>query len=182
EVLVKHDAPPEVLSLSIEEENLGSIPFAVLERRNGKRLDRLELSGSKTLPDGTQLNVTWQVQGNNELGLPTEQDLDIFVALGVLTFRNDFAKTVMFTGREIARILDIGMVHGKFYKRLKLAMDRFIPLRFRALTETEQHEEVKWVNVFQEASFSLNRTTGRCTGSVTWTDKLIQSMDSGFFR
>jgi hypothetical protein len=41
---------------------------------------------------------------------------------------------------------------------------------------------VKWCNVFQEASFSLNRTTGRCTGSVTWTDKLIQSMDSGFFR
>ena len=61
-------------------------------------------------------------------------------------------------------------------------MDRFIPLRFRALTATEQHEEVKWCNVFQEASFSLNRTTGRCTGSVTWTDKLIQSMDSGFFR
>ena len=28
----------------------------------------------------------------------------------------------------------------------------------------------------------MNRTTGRCTGSVTWTDKLIQSMDSGFFR
>jgi hypothetical protein len=74
------------------------------------------------------------------------------------------------------------MVHGKFYKRLKLAMDRFIPLRFRALTESDQHEEVKWLNVFQEASFSLNRTTGRCTGSVTWTDKLIQSMDSGFFR
>ena len=61
-------------------------------------------------------------------------------------------------------------------------MDRFIPLRFRALTATEQHEEVKWCNVFQEASFSLNRATGRCTGSVTWTDKLIQSMDSGFFR
>jgi hypothetical protein len=26
----------------------------------------------------------------------------------------------------------------------KLAMDRFIPLRFRALTSTEQNEEVKW--------------------------------------
>src|SRR5205085_5964230 len=143
---------------------------------------KLEINGTKVLPDGTKVKVMWQVQGNSELGLPTEQDLDIFVALGVLTFRNDFAKTVTFTGREIARILDIGMVHGKFYKRLKLAMDRFIPLRFRALTENEQHEEVKWLNVFQEASFSLNRATGRCTGSVTWTDKLIQSMDSGFFR
>src|SRR5439155_15418287 len=45
-----------------------------------------------------------------------------------------------------------------------------------------RQEEVKWLNVFQEASFSLDRTTGRCTGTVTWTDKLIQSMDSGFFR
>lgn len=170
------------MNLSVEEENLAAIPFAVLERRVGKRVGKIEISGSKTLPDGTTARVVWQVQGNNELGLPTEQDLDIFVALGVLTFRHDFAKTVTFTGREIARILDIGAVHGKFYKRLKLAMDRFIPLRFRALMENEQHEEVKWCNVFQEASFSLNRTTGRCTGSVTWTDKLIQSMDSGFFR
>jgi hypothetical protein len=171
-----------LMNLSVEEENLAAIPFAVLERRVGKRVGKIEINGSKTLPDGTRVRVVWQVQGNNELGLPTEQDLDIFVALGVLTFRNDFAKTITFTGREIAKILDIGMVHGKFYKRLKLAMDRFIPLRFRALTESEQHEEVKWCNVFQEASFSLNRATGRCTGSVTWTDKLIQSMDSGFFR
>jgi hypothetical protein len=170
------------MNLSVEEENLAAIPFAVLERRVGKKVGKIEINGNKILPDGTHVRVVWQVQGNNELGLPTEQDLDIFVALGVLTFRHDFAKTITFTGREIARILDIGMVHGKFYKRLKLAMDRFIPLRFRALTESEQHEEVKWCNVFQEASFSLNRTTGRCTGSVTWTDKLIQSMDSGFFR
>jgi len=171
-----------LMNLSVEEENLAAIPFAVLERRVGKKVGKIEISGTKTLPDGTSARVTWQVQGNNELGLPTEQDLDIFVALGVLTFRNDFAKTVTFSGREIARILDIGAVHGKFYKRLKLAMDRFIPLRFRALMENEQHEEVKWCNVFQEASFSLSRTTGRCIGSVTWTDKLIQSMDSGFFR
>src|SRR5579872_1775010 len=173
---------PSLMNLSVEEENLAAIPFAVLERRVGKRVGKIEIKGTKLLPDGSKVRVEWQVQGNNELGLPTEQDLDIFVALGVLTFRNDFAKTVTFSGREIARILGIGMVHGKFYKRLKLAMDRFIPLRFRALMENEQHEEVKWLNVFQEASFSLNRTTGRCTGSVTWTDKLIQSMDSGFFR
>jgi len=160
---VKAAPRTSLMNLSVEEENLAAIPFAVLERRVGKKVGKIEINGTKILPDGTKMRVVWQVQGNNDLGLPTEQDLDIFVALGVLTFRNDFAKTVVFTGREIARILDIGMVHGKFYKRLKLAMDRFIPLRFRALTETEQHEEVKWVNVFQEASFSLNRTTGRCT-------------------
>jgi hypothetical protein len=173
---------PSLLNLSVEEENLAAIPFAVLERRVGKRIGKIEISGTKALPDGKELRVTWQVQGNNELGLPTEQDLDIFVALGVLTFRQNFAKTVSFTGREIARILDIGTVHGKFYKRLKMAMDRFIPLRFRAVAENEEQEEVKWCNVFQEASFSLDRTSGRCVGSITWTDKLIQSMDSGFFR
>lgn len=180
--MAKIQPKQSLLNLSVEEENLAAIPFAVLERRVGKRIGKIELSGTKTLPDGSELRVTWQVQGNNELGLPTEQDLDIFVALGVLTFRQSFAKTITFTGREIARILDIGTVHGKFYKRLKMAMDRFIPLRFRALAENEEQEEVKWCNVFQEASFSLDRTSGRCVGSVTWTDKLIQSMDSGFFR
>lgn len=173
---------PSLLHLSVEEENLAAIPFAVLERRVGKRIGKLEIQGTKLLPDGTEVHVSWQVQGNTELGLPTEQDLDIFVALGVLTFQNNFAKTVTFTGREIAKILGIQSVHGKFYQRLKVAMDRFIPLRFRGLAETDRHEEVKWLNVFQEASFTLDRESGRCVGSVTWTDKLIQSMNSGFFR
>lgn len=173
---------PSLLHLSVEEENLAAIPFAVLERRVGKRIGKIEIQGTKILPDGTEALVSWQVQGNSELGLPTEQDLDIFVALGVLTFRNNFAKTVTFTGREIAKILGIQSVHGKFYQRLKIAMDRFIPLRFRGIAATERQEDVKWLNVFQEASFSLDRESGRCTGSVTWTDKLIQSMNSGFFR
>jgi hypothetical protein len=170
------------LNLAVEEENLAAIPFAILERRLGKKVSKLELKGTKVLPDGTLARVTWQVQGNVELGLPTEQDLDIFVALGVLTYRNNLSKTVTFTGREIAKILQISSVHGKFYQRLKLAMDRFIPLRFRAIAETDEREQVKWSNVFQEASFMVDKTTGRCTGSVTWTDKLVQSMDRGFFR
>jgi hypothetical protein len=178
----KSSAKRSLVNLSVEEQNLAAIPFAVLERRVGRRVGKLELEGTKILPDGTEMRVMWQVQGNAELGLPTEQDLDIFVALGVLTFQNNFQKTVSFSGRELARILGVSSVHGKFYQRLKLAMDRFIPLRFRAITSTDRQEEVKWLNVFQEASFSLDRTTGRCTGTVTWTDKIIQSMDSGFFR
>ncbi len=171
-----------LFNLSVEEENLASIPFAVLEQRVGKRVGKLEVEGMKTLPDGTEARVKWQVQGNNELGLPTEQDLNIFVALGVLTFRNNFAKTVTFSGREIAGILNISSVNGRFYDRIKLAMDRFIPLRFRTLTYSDSHEDVKWVNVFQDASFSLDRKSGRSVGSITWTDRIIDAMDSGFFR
>jgi hypothetical protein len=169
-------------SISVEEENLGAIPFAVLERRVGKRQGKLELRGTKTLVDGSQVEVLWQVQGNAELGLPTERDLDVFVALGVLTFQRNFSKTITFTGQEMAHLLNVKTVHGKFYQRLKLAMDRFIPLRFRALTSGDHHEEVKWLNVFQEASFTLDRKTGRCRGTVTWTDRIIQSMDAGLFR
>lgn len=170
------------INLSVEEENLASFPFAVLEQRVGKKLAKLEVKGRKTLPDGTEMKVVWQVQGSPELGLPTEQDLDIFVAIGVLTFRGNFSKTVVFQGREIARILNMANVHGKFYDRLKLAMDRLIALRFRAIAQTERSEDVKWTNIFQEASFTANRDTGRCEGSVTWTDKIINAMDSGFFR
>lgn len=170
------------INLSVEEENLASFPFAVLEQRVGKKLAKLEVKGRKTLPDGTEMKVVWQVQGSPELGLPTEQDLDIFVAIGVLTFRSNFSKTVVFQGREIARILNMANVHGKFYDRLKLAMDRLIALRFRAVAQTDRSEDVKWTNIFQEASFTANRDTGRCEGSVTWTDKIIHAMDSGFFR
>ncbi len=172
---------PSLANLSVEEENLAAIPFAVLERRVGK-VSKIEITGTKLLPDGTEAQVTWQVQGNQDLGLPTEQDLDIFVVLGMLTFANNFSKTVSFSGRQIAKMLNISGVHGKFYQRLKLAMDRFISLRFRAIAVTDQQEDVKWLNVFQECFFSLDHRTGRCSGSVTWTDRLIQAMDSGFFR
>ena len=121
-------------------------------------------------------------RATRNLGCQPSRILDIFVALGSLTFQNNFAKTVTFSGREIAKILGIQSVHGKFYQRLKMAMDRFIALAFPRVGRQERQEEVKWVNVFQEASFSLDRETGRCIGSVTWTDKLIQSMNSGFFR
>jgi len=92
-----------LLNVSVEEENLAALPFAVLERRVGKQLSKLEVSGRKVTADGTEVDVVWQLQGNSELGLPTEQDLDIFVALGVLTFRSNFQKTITFTGREIAK-------------------------------------------------------------------------------
>lgn len=181
-IVEKPTRKPFLINLSVEEENLAAIPFAVLERRVGKRVGKLEIRGRKTLPDGTDAAVVWQVQGNADLGLPTEQDLDIFVALGVLTYRNNFAKTITFTGRELARILNINQVHGKFYQRLKVAMDRFIPLRFRALMATDRQEEVKWLNVFQEFSCFVDHSTGRFTGSVTWTDKVIKAMDTGYFR
>ena len=62
---------PSLLHLSVEEENLAAIPFAVLERRVGKRIGKLQIEGTKLLPDGTEVLVSWQVQGNAELGLPT---------------------------------------------------------------------------------------------------------------
>jgi hypothetical protein len=117
--VTKHNPKPALVNLSVEEENLAAIPFAVLERRVGKRIGKIEIKGTKILPNGGEMEVVWQIQGNNELGLPTEQDLDIFVVLGVLTFRNNFAKTVTFSGREIARMLNINSVHGKFYQRLE---------------------------------------------------------------
>lgn len=40
----------ENLNLSVEEENLAAIPFAVLERRTGKLISKLEFHGTKTSP------------------------------------------------------------------------------------------------------------------------------------
>lgn len=173
---------PFACNISVEEKNLSLIPFAVLEQRVGKRLGKVEVKGSKVPSNGVEVACTWQVQGNGELGLPTEQDLDIFLALGVLTSRNHFAKTIRFHGSDLATILNIASIHGKFYERLKLAIDRFVSLRFRVLTDSKLHEDVKWMNMFQEASFSSDRETGRCVGTITWTDRIIQGMHSGLFR
>src|SRR5579883_1508455 len=52
---------PSLMNLSVEEENLAAIPFAVLERRVGKKVGKIEINGSKTLPDGTLARVVWQV-------------------------------------------------------------------------------------------------------------------------
>ena len=54
------------VNLSVEEENLAAIPFAVLERRVGKGVSKLEIRGTKVLPNGEEVRVNWQVQGNSE--------------------------------------------------------------------------------------------------------------------
>ena len=61
---LKQPSKPSLMNLSVEEENLAAIPFAVLERRVGKRMGKIEINGAKTLPDGTKVRVVWQVQGN----------------------------------------------------------------------------------------------------------------------
>jgi len=52
---VKAKASPKtsLMNLSVEEENLAAIPFAVLERRVGKKIGKIEIKGKKVLPDGT---------------------------------------------------------------------------------------------------------------------------------
>ena len=50
----KQIAKPSLFNLSVEEENLAAIPFAVLERRVGKRIGKIEIHGNKILPDGTR--------------------------------------------------------------------------------------------------------------------------------
>ena len=46
-VLKKPESKPSLLNLSVEEQNLASIPFAVLERRVGKTIgnEKLEAEG-----------------------------------------------------------------------------------------------------------------------------------------
>jgi hypothetical protein len=49
-----------ICSRLIEEENLAAIPFAVLERRVGKKLGKIEINGNKILPDSTKVRLVWQ--------------------------------------------------------------------------------------------------------------------------
>ena len=124
----------------------------------------------------------WQIQGNNELGsphrtgprylrrprgpyLPEQLSENSF-----LHRPGDRQDPELQRPRQILSAPQDG--HGSLHSACA----------FRAITTTDRQEEVKWLNVFQEASFSLDRSTGRCVGTVTWTDKLIRSMDSGFFR
>jgi signal recognition particle subunit SEC65 len=170
------------LNIAVEEENLATVPFAILERRVGKKTDKIEVRGYHLSPDGTKTEVTWEVQGSAEFGLPTEKDLDVFVALGVLTLRANCEKTIYYTAKEIAEVLKVSHRDGRFHRRLKLAMNRLHPLQFRALTTNERRETVKWRHIFQDADYVYDKVSGRCIGTVTWTDKLIASMDAGFFR
>ena len=55
----KSSAKRSLVNLSVEEQNLAAIPFAVLERRVGRRVGKLELEGTKILPDGREVRVMW---------------------------------------------------------------------------------------------------------------------------
>ena len=56
---VKPNPKTAVMNLSVEEENLAAIPFAVLERRVGKRVGKIEINGAKTLADVDSVQVRY---------------------------------------------------------------------------------------------------------------------------
>jgi len=101
------------VNLPVEKTFLASIPSMVLDQHAGRRLGKFEAGGSKILPDGTELQFIRQVRDNSDPGSPTGQGMGRFLALGVLTFRRDFAKTVSLQDREAARIFNIADGHGR---------------------------------------------------------------------
>ena len=152
----------------------------------GKRLVKIELKGTKILPDGLRGAGRVAGAGNAELGPSYRAGFGYLRRPGSAhpsrtIFKNGHVPQGYASWLACSTSAERT---GKYYRRLKLAIGPvFIPLRIRgAITATEREEDIKWLNVFQEASFSLDRTTGVCSGSVTWTDKVIQSMNYGFFR
>lgn len=96
-------------NLPVEKTFLASIPSMVLDQHAGRRLGKFEAGGSKIRP----------VRGNSDPGSPTGQGMGRFIALGVLMFRCDSAKTVSLQDREAAWIFNIADGHGRCSTRKK---------------------------------------------------------------
>ena len=93
---------------------------------------KTEIQGTKLLPNNQELHVSWQVPGRDIRSLVSQPNrTSIFHQAGHPDFQNNFAKTVTFHQWKSPRFFAIQSVHGKFYQRLKVAMDRFIPLGLR---------------------------------------------------
>lgn len=107
-----------------DELNLAEFPFATLKYQQRVGVKTIAFSDTITGKDGQQVEREWTVTGSDAHGLPVAGDVDIIVALLVLTQEQGLkSREVQFTRYDLLRIMGWGQ-KGRSYSRVKDGLDR----------------------------------------------------------
>ena len=108
-----------------DEMNLAEFPFALLTRQQGER-DSFTYEGWITDKSGARHRQRWTVRGAGGLGLPTEYDERVVVALMAISAQQGFAeRKVTFSLYQLLQIMGVSRSQ-RAYESVERSLERLI--------------------------------------------------------
>lgn len=188
--------PPPSSALAIrgkDEMNLAEFPFASLRRRGDSRTS-IVYEGWQTGPDGNRYPQKWIARGLSDLGLPTEFDERIYVALMAITHQQpEPARKTPFSVYQLAKVM--GLSKGRVtYSRIEESLDRLVGLtlkcegafynivtkRRETIAEAFHLVDRYWLR-YREPDPEVREEEG-VPAYIVWGERIWQSIEAGYIK
>jgi len=176
-----------------DEMNLADFPFASLRRRGDSRTS-IVYEGWQTGPDGNRYPQRWIARGLLDLGLPTEFDERIYVALMAITHQQPVPdRRTPFSVYQLAKVM--GLAKGRMtYARIEESLDRLVGLTFKCEgafynIETKRRETIAeafhlidryWLR-YRESDPAVREEEG-VPAYIVWGERIWQSIAAGYIK
>lgn len=176
-----------------DEMNLAEFPFAAL-RRHGDSREAFVYEGYITLSDGTRRQQRWIVRGLSGIGLPTEYDERVMVALMAVTASHGFqTRKVPFSVFQLLSIMGV-QDSRRNYQSVENSLERLVGVTIFAEGSFWDNAEKDWVKLksgfhlierywlrYKEEDEQI-RETERSPGYIVWSEDIWKSMQDGYIK
>lgn len=176
-----------------DEMNLADFPFASLRRRRDSR-ESFVYEGWVTGQDGQRRRQHWIVRGLSGIGLPTEYDERVVVALMAITASHGFAdRKVPFSVYQVLQVM--GLTDSKRdYQNIERSLERLMGVTIFAEGAFWDNAERSWVTI--KAGFHLIekfwlrylepdegvREREAVPGYLVWSEDIWNSFQAGYIK
>jgi plasmid replication initiation protein len=179
--------------LGRDEMNLAEFPFAHLRRQQGDE-DSYTYEGSVIDKHGHRQQQRWTVRGAGGLGMPTEYDERVIVALMAISARQGFdARKVPFSVYEILNVMGVSRSQSA-YKSVERALERLVGVTIYAEGAFWDNSEKEWITLksgfhiiekfwlaYREKNKEVREAEG-VPGYFIWSEDIWQSIQDGYIK
>lgn len=189
------DPHPHPQSLRGKDEmNLAEFPFGILKRQ-GDSDDTYVYEGTITTKDGQRHQQRWEVHGLGSLGLPSEYDERVLIALMAITASHNFQnRKVPFSVYQILQIMGVG-TGKRDYQSVERALKRLIGVTIFAEGAFWDQGDRQWVSkttsgfhilekfwlAYQEKNEMVREQEG-VHAYIIWSNDLWKSIKNGYIK
>jgi plasmid replication initiation protein len=176
-----------------DEMNLAEFPIASLRRRGDSR-DSFTYEGWITNKDGKRQRQRWIVRGLSGIGLPTEYDERVLVALMAITSSHGFEdRKVPFSVYQVLQVM--GLTDSKRdYENIERSLERLVGVTIFAEGAFWDNGEKSWVKIktgfhiiekfwlryLEEDEQVLEEEL--VPGYITWSEDIWKSIQDGYIK
>lgn len=189
------DPHPHPQSLRGKDEmNLAEFPFGILKRQ-GDNDDTYVYEGTITTKDGQRHQQRWEVHGLGSLGLPSEYDERVLIALMAITASHNFQnRKVPFSVYQILQIMGVG-TGKRDYQSVERALKRLAGVMIFAEGAFWDQGDHQWVSkttsgfhilekfwlAYQEKNEAIREQEG-VHAYIIWSNDLWKSIKNGYIK